>query len=611
MGKLSIGKTALEGVRLVGRRPASLLAWASVFFLLAVLPSAAIAWQRAETGAPHATLIQSAALLSSALPLLSLPAWAVIYAAIYRSVLLPDQARAPFLRASAAELRQLLLLVIRTLVLLVMVWGAAFAIGFAGGIATVLPEPYALGMRIFGPLGVIVLALLIWLRLSMSPPMTFAEGRLRFFTSWTFTRDRVLVLLGLMILVLLTTILAEVIAFITLFGLLEVLAGMLRWRADQLQAVFSHPISLAEAPWLIGLGLAYSVVVVFVQCVGLVPWVRAYQAIAAAPAPAAPAALATRATAFGPLPAGARIGPAWSAPVILILGMSFAMGLLTLGLLIAIALARQGGLAMTTQALNGWLGELGLSVGFDLLVVALLLLWTRKVEKRSLASAGLGGRVSLGDLGWFAGGAIWAFVLALGLGLAAQTVAMAAMDPQSSAEGLMLPPQALAQAPGVLLVIVLLAFSEEVMFRGWLLSALAPRTGLAWAISISSLLFAAFHVLPWELGDPARLISFLSYAAIGAGFAAVALGRGQLWSSTALHAGYNSFLAFATMAAQHATPQKLWGAVSEQRRGATESNEALMTLGLNLAIGALLFALLLLARRRRTPVAAAATVLAN
>jgi hypothetical protein len=106
-------------------------------------------------------------------------------------------------------------------------------------------------------------------------------------------------------------------------------------------------------------------------------------------------------------------------------------------------------------------------------------------------------------------------------------------------------------------------------------------------------------VLPWELLDPARLISFLGYAAIGAGFAAVALGRGQLWSSTALHAGYNSFLAFATMAAQHATPQKLWGAVSEQRRGATDADEAIMMLGLNLAIAAVLIGVLLLARRRR------------
>jgi hypothetical protein len=85
----------------------------------------------------------------------------------------------------------------------------------------------------------------------------------------------------------------------------------------------------------------------------------------------------------------------------------------------------------------------------------------------------------------------------------------------------------------------------------------------------------------------------------------VAIGRGQIWSSTALHAGYNSFLAFATMAAEHSTPQKLWGAVSEARRGSTETDEAIMTLGLNLAIAAMLIGLLMLARRRRRPAGAA------
>ena len=431
--------------------------------------------------------------------------------------------------------------------------------------------------------------------------MTLGQGRLRLFESWGFTRGRVGELLGLMLLTLLMTLLADLVAVVTLFGLVEVAAGMLRWRGDQVTAVFARPLDAAATPYLIALGLAYSIVCVLVQCVALAPWARAYQALAGGDRQTAPAPSrrAEQKAVFGPLPLGARVGPAWTAPIILVLAMALAMGLLTLGLLILLALARQGGLGFTAKIMDGWLAELAMSVVFDLLAVALLIIWARTVERRTLASMGLGGGFQLGDLTWFAGGAIWAFVLALGLGLAAQVVAAAIVTPQASLGGLTLPPESMTQAPAVLVVIVLLAFSEEVMFRGWLMSAIAPRAGVPAAISISSLLFAAFHVLPWELGDPARLISFLSYAAIGAGFAAVALGRGQVWSSTALHAGYNSFLAFATMASQHSTPQKLWGAVSLEKRGSSDADQAWMTLGLNLAIGAVLIGLLVYARRRK------------
>ena len=610
MGKLAIGGSALEGVRLIGRRPATLLAWALAYFLLALLPTAAWAWWQAQNGAPHDTLIETAALFTRSLRWVTLPASAVLYAAIYRAVLAPDRARPPFLALSAAELRQFLLLLARTVLLIVVALGCVIAFIAAILVTAFLPAPYGVIVRIVALLGILALAVVIWLRLSMAGPMTFGEDRFRLFESWAFTKGRAGVLLGLMLLVLLTAILAELVAMVTFFGLLEIVVGMLRLRADQLSAGFSHPLSPDSAPWLVGLGLLYSVMVVAIQCVAVAPWARAWQQMASAPVPAAEPAMIPRAVAFARPPVGARFGPAWSGPVVLVLVMGLGMGLLSLGLLLTILLARQGGLTMTAQALSGWLGELGLSVGFDLLTVALLLLWTRKVEKRTLASAGFGGGVNLGDLGWFLGGALWSFVLALGLGLAMQTVAVAATDPQA-AQGLLFPPEAVSQAPAVLLVIVLLAFSEEVMFRGWLLSSLAPRVGLGPAIAISSVLFAAFHVLPWELGDPARLISFVSYAAIGAGFAAVALGRGQIWSSTLLHAGYNSFLAFASMAAQHATPQKLWGAVSEARRGSSDADQALAMLGLNLAIAAVLIGLLVLARRRVAPAAVGIPVTAS
>lgn len=600
-GRLSIREAAPEGLRLIGRQPLALLAWALVYFLLALVPAAEMVRLRADG---HAlTIIDAASLLSDALPWAALPASAILCAAIYRAVLRPDDRGMAYLRLGGDEARQLLLLLIRIVLYVLLGVAGLFLAAFLFGIGRAMPAAVGWVLELGGPLLALGLVLFILLRLSMAEPMSFAEQRLRYFESWALTRRRVGSLFVLALVLVVMIVVATFVAWITLFGLVEVIAGMLRWNGDQAATVFTHPISPAATPYLVGLGLAYSVVSVTIQAIALAPWARAYQALAGRPRAAPDAVLQPPrlASAFGSMPASARLGPAWATPLILILAMGTAMGLLTIGMVMTLGLGRLFGAALTTESMQGWLPDLVLSVTFDLLTVALLVLWGRQVERRPLASMGFGGRPQVIDAAWFIGGAIWAFVLALGLGLAAQIAAQAIMDPAGSAAAITLPPEAMAQAPWVLLVIVLLAFSEEVMFRGWLLSAAAPRIGLPAAISLSSLLFAAFHVLPWELGDPARLISFLSYAAIGGGFAVVAVGRGQIWSSTALHAGYNSFLAFATMATQHATPRKLWGAVSDQQRGSSTADQAWMTLGLNLAIAAVLIGLLLQARRRREP----------
>jgi membrane protease YdiL (CAAX protease family) len=601
MAKLSVGQAALEGVRLIGRQPASVLGWALAYFALALLPAAGLAWHEAGDAAPQATLTQWLLLTRGYLPWTSVVAWGVVYAAIYRAVIHPHRHKAPFLAAGWAELHQFVVIVLNNVVIYLLVVIAAFLAGMAFYLSRRLaPGPTGLVLGIACVVVAAGVAALIWVRLSMAGPMTAAEGRYRFFASWDLTRGKSWPLLGLMLLVILMILLAAFTVAATVFGFLLIASGMVRLDVNGIVAATGQPLTLGEAPWLVGLGLLVALLVVTVQCIAVAPWARAYLNLSGAPAPAPAAPIKARAFAFRPFPARARVGPAWSGPVVLVLAMSLAMGVLTCGMALLFALARWGGVGLDSQALSGWLGELGMSVAFDLLTVVVLIAWVMRVEKRPLASAGFGAGFGVADLAWFLAGAVWAFVLALGLGLAVQAAVAAATDPGAAFSGMSLTGESLAQAPAVLVVIVLLAFSEEAMFRGWLLSSLAPRTGLNSAIAISSLLFAAFHVPPWELADPARLISFLSYTAVGAGFAAVALGRGQIWSSTALHAGYNSLLAFATMAAQHSTPQRLWGAVSEQRRGSDTTDEAMMTLGLNLAIGAALFGVFLLARRRKT-----------
>ena len=88
-----------------------------------------------------------------------------------------------------------------------------------------------------------------------------------------------------------------------------------------------------------------------------------------------------------------------------------------------------------------------------------------------------------------------------------------------------------------LILAVLVAFVEEVAFRGLILRALAPR-GVWRAAVISSVLFGLMHAVNLLFGaQPAQtLLQMGSATALGFGFAAVALRTGTLWPLVVIHA---------------------------------------------------------------------------
>ena len=71
---------------------------------------------------------------------------------------------------------------------------------------------------------------------------------------------------------------------------------------------------------------------------------------------------------------------------------------------------------------------------------------------------------------------------------------------------------------------------EEVAFRGWLLTALRTRHGVATSIGASALLFALMHL------DPVR---FVALVALGTGYAWLAWRSGSIWPSIVAHATNN------------------------------------------------------------------------
>ena len=170
-------------------------------------------------------------------------------------------------------------------------------------------------------------------------------------------------------------------------------------------------------------------------------------------------------------------------------------------------------------------------IGFAPTLMAVLA-WVRFVERRSLATIGLvGPRPAQDTLRGFGIGMAMILVLVLAIwaagGLRAQGVGVAWGSTAS-----------LASAGALLLGFAFQAGTEEIIFRGWLLSTLARKSNIALAVVLVSLVFTLLHYSPHQ---PLRvvLVSFLFSL-----FAcAWALREGHVWGVMGWHTGWNWLLA--------------------------------------------------------------------
>lgn len=164
-------------------------------------------------------------------------------------------------------------------------------------------------------------------------------------------------------------------------------------------------------------------------------------------------------------------------------------------------------------------------------MAALVFGWVRFVEKRPLSSIGLRG-AGVGSLlrGHLIGCAtILAVVLAIWLASAYQAASFAPA---------LRSPGALLEIAALLLCFVIQASSEEILFRGWLLSAIARKFNLPLAVVLSTLVFCLLHYSP---GQPwfvtVNLVLFALFAC------AWALRTHNIWGVMGWHAGWNWLLA--------------------------------------------------------------------
>ena len=300
MAGFSATDAALNGFRLVWERPKVLPWWAGLQFVFSLGLSAftavsagpaftKLAAMRLGPGADPTEvlgLFRQIAPTYVVLLAATLVLYAVLYAAMNRAVLRPNEDAFGYLRLSSDELRQLglfallvaigfVVYIALVLVVAVLFTAAALATGGANSpgsaLAVVVLIPAILAVFIF-----------FFVRFSLASPLTFATHRIDLFGSWALTRGRFWPLLGtyviafaLNLVVLLLTFAIAVAALTVAGGGVGALADLGRLDLSSLDAVLRPGRIAYLAVSAIGSALAWPVM--------LTPPAVIYRAIAAGP----------------------------------------------------------------------------------------------------------------------------------------------------------------------------------------------------------------------------------------------------------------------------------------------------------------------------------------
>jgi membrane protease YdiL (CAAX protease family) len=163
---------------------------------------------------------------------------------------------------------------------------------------------------------------------------------------------------------------------------------------------------------------------------------------------------------------------------------------------------------------------------------ALVVAWVRFVERGSLATVGL-----------VRSGAVKSFVRGHVVGLATAFALVAAIwitgglraEGYAKALG---SPDAMLKIAALLVCFAVQSSVEEILFRGWLLTAISRKLNVAIGIVVTSLLFALLHYEPHQ-----RWLITLAIVLFSVFACCWAIQAGNVWCVMGWHAGWNWLLA--------------------------------------------------------------------
>jgi hypothetical protein len=243
------------------------------------------AWQAthganaAMLAASQQTMAQSQA-LSYLVDLVGLMVNVVIYCAVFRAVLHPDQGRFAYLRLGLSELFLGVIVLVGYFAFVIGLVIAIIPIGIVVGVlyATHLVAA-AVVVGIIGGLAVLVAAVYLALRISLIGAMIVDDGRFHLGEAWTLTKGKTVSLFALGLVLFLILLAAEAVIGLVLagigFGALGAMAGGLQ----ALPTFFQQPPQLLFArlaPLLAVLALVWIPLAGCAVAVMGAPWARVY-----------------------------------------------------------------------------------------------------------------------------------------------------------------------------------------------------------------------------------------------------------------------------------------------------------------------------------------------
>jgi hypothetical protein len=205
MAQISVGAALGEGFGLIARRPLAVVAWGLIPTALQMLALAMLApaylsmfGAMAHGAAPSQAMMMTPqySQMSGLVQLLNLVQFfvsAVVYCAVFRAVVHPEQSAFAYLRVGMAELFLALLIFGAAIVMFVAMIVIMIPVGILIAIVAAASRDAGVGFAIIIP--IVILALLIammvfGLRFSLVGPMLVDDGKFHLFESWTLSRGR-------------------------------------------------------------------------------------------------------------------------------------------------------------------------------------------------------------------------------------------------------------------------------------------------------------------------------------------------------------------------------------------------------------------------------------
>jgi hypothetical protein len=296
MADIAIGEAITAGFGVIRRKPLVVLLWGLAQLALTAVFIAMLApfyitlfKEVARAGAsgtpPNAATIQAASLqvqgLSYLLNLIGAAFGAVIYCAVFRSVLHPERSRYAYLRVSAAEGYTFMLMVAGYIAFFIALLVAIIPIAIVVGILAAVKAPVvAVFVGIFGAVAAVVALIYVLLRFSLVVPMMVDDGKFHLMESWAVTRGKVgsLFVVGLGSIVLL--VVGEIVVLFVMGALGAIGLAAIAGDLNNLGPFFKQPtgvIFARLAPLLVVFAVIWAPIAGCALALWGAPWAKAYR----------------------------------------------------------------------------------------------------------------------------------------------------------------------------------------------------------------------------------------------------------------------------------------------------------------------------------------------